>query len=193
MAYLFRSERLVYRAVDLPADEDFFTSLQQDSAAYRQVWDKLPIPQNKDTANDFLKWAAEASLVMVVICISNPDPSIKPVPIGWINLWADTPTSSYRHNRNASIGTNIAEAYRSQGFGSEAIRWVVEWGFQSAGLHRIGVGAFEFNDKAVQLYDRLGFVREGVKRECIWHDGRWWDIVEMSLLEHEWRKVHEKS
>jgi len=43
------------------------------------------------------------------------------------------------------------------------------------------------------LYERLGFKHEGRERESCWHEGRWWDGVEMSMLEGEWRQLQERK
>lgn len=55
------------------------------------------------------------------------------------------------------------------------------------------LGAFEFNDGAVRLYKKLGFVLEGREREAIWHEGRFWDGIEYSMLQREWKELVEKE
>jgi RimJ/RimL family protein N-acetyltransferase len=79
-------------------------------------------------------------------------------------------TSSTNHNRYATIGVSLAETYRGQGYGSESIRWILEWGFTAADLHRISLEAYVLNDRAIRLYERLGFMCEVICREPIWHD-----------------------
>lgn len=110
----------------------------------------------------------------------------KPTPIGVVHLGALQPRIA--HNRHSQIGINIMQAYQGKGYGSEAIEWIVDWGFRHANLHRIEIGAFEWNDGALRLYERLGFVVEGRKREVAWHDGQYMDVVEMGMLAREWRQ-----
>lgn len=62
-----------------------------------------------------------------------------------------------------------------------------ELGFRIAGPHRIEIGCFEWNEGAGRLYERLGFRLEGRKRDFIWFDGRFYDTVEVLMLEHGWR------
>jgi RimJ/RimL family protein N-acetyltransferase len=109
-----------------------------------------------------------------------------PVPIGYLTL--SRVSSDSRIHRRSNIGINIAAAHRSKGYGGEAIDWALDWGFRRAGLHRIGLGYVGWNAGAGRLYERLGFVNEGVRRDFFWGDGRWWDSVEMSILEGEWRE-----
>lgn len=59
-------------------------------------------------------------------------------------------------------------------------------------MHKVRIRAFGWNEGAVRLYARLGFVEEGREREALWHEGRWWDGVEMGMVEGEWRAMEEE-
>jgi RimJ/RimL family protein N-acetyltransferase len=74
-----------------------------------------------------------------------------------------------------------------KGFGTEATRLMVEHAFERLRLHRIGLSVFAFNERAIRSYRRAGFVIEGRAREAIRRNGRWWDEVEMSILDSDWR------
>jgi RimJ/RimL family protein N-acetyltransferase len=76
-----------------------------------------------------------------------------------------------------------------QGFGTEATRLMLEHAFERLRLHRIGLSVFAFNERAIRSYRRAGFVLEGRAREAIRRDGRWWDEVEMSILDSDWRAI----
>jgi RimJ/RimL family protein N-acetyltransferase len=76
-----------------------------------------------------------------------------------------------------------------QGFGTEATRLMLEHAFERLRLHRIGLSVFAFNERAIRSYRRAGFVIEGRAREAIRRDGRWWDEVEMSILDSDWRAL----
>ena len=70
---------------------------------------------------------------------------------------------------------------------------ILGWGFRHANLHRIELGAFGWNTGAIRLYERLGFVPESRKREHLWHDGKYHDLVELGMLESEWRERYGQS
>jgi RimJ/RimL family protein N-acetyltransferase len=76
-----------------------------------------------------------------------------------------------------------------KGFGTEATRLMLEHAFERLRLHRIGLSVFAFNERAIRSYRRAGFVIEGRAREAIRRDGRWWDEVEMSILDSDWRTI----
>ena len=73
------------------------------------------------------------------------------------------------------------------GFGTEATELMLGHAFGPLGLHRIALSVFEFNERAIRAYVTCGFVTEGRSRQAIWRDGRWWDEVQMSILESDWR------
>jgi hypothetical protein len=69
---------------------------------------------------------------------------------------------------------------------------MLDHAFESLGLHRIALAVFEFNERAIRSYRRVGFRVEGRAREAIWRDGRWWDEIQMSVLAEEWRAVRSR-
>jgi RimJ/RimL family protein N-acetyltransferase len=77
------------------------------------------------------------------------------------------------------------------GFGSEATALMLEHAFGVLGLHRVSLAVFEYNERAIRAYRRVGFTVEGRSREAIWRDGRFWDEIQMSILEDEWRAARE--
>lgn len=74
-----------------------------------------------------------------------------------------------------------------RGYGYEAARLLLDYGFQRLSLHRVELQVLEFNDRARHLYRKLGFIEEGVKRKAHRHDRGWHDIVTMGMLRHELR------
>jgi len=109
------------------------------------------------------------------------------VPVGSVTLTREATES--QHHRNTALGITIAAPYRGRGYGSEAISWAVDWAFDIAGLHRVTLTATGFNIGAQRLYERLGFVKEGVQRESVWFNRRWWDTVLYGMLESDWSKL----
>lgn len=79
-----------------------------------------------------------------------------------------------------------AKADMGRGFGSAAIRAVLDHGFGTLGLHKAWLMIFRTNERGRRTYARLGFVEEGVLREEYFHEGGWHDMLRMSLLAREW-------
>ena len=104
-----------------------------------------------------------------------------PVLVGNIGLWGVRPK-----DREATIGIALGREYIGRGYGTDAMRVIVDYGFREMGLHRIQLCVAPFNPAAIRAYEKAGFVEEGRHRESVWHDGRWYDEVLMSILDREW-------
>jgi RimJ/RimL family protein N-acetyltransferase len=76
-----------------------------------------------------------------------------------------------------------------RGYGTEATRLMLAHAFTSMGLHRVSLAVFAFNERAIRSYEKVGFVVEGRARDAIYRDGRYWDEIDMSMLESEWRAM----
>ncbi|KAF2810919.1 GNAT family acetyltransferase [Mytilinidion resinicola] len=181
----FQSKRLHYHAIE---DYDVFLhSIQSDARAYANSSASLHVPESMAATKRWKKHLLDECMLGVIICLAPSPGSSSTPPIGVISLEASP--LHVVHHRNSMISVDIVAAHQGKGYGSEAIRWALKWGFQTAGLHRIGIGAFGFNEGAVRLYARLGFKEEGRRRECLWYEGEWWDEVEFGMLEGEWREM----
>ncbi|MET8976298.1 GNAT family protein [Streptomyces sp. NPDC004539] len=88
--------------------------------------------------------------------------------------------------RSCTFRTMLGPRGRGRGLGTEATRLIVGYGFDRIGLHRIGLEAYAFNSRALRVYEKVGFVREGIRREIELKDGEWVDEVLMAVLEGEW-------
>ena len=73
-----------------------------------------------------------------------------------------------------------------RGYGSAAIRAILDHGFGALALHKVWLMVFAHNTRGRGIYGRIGFVEEGVLREEYFHQGGWHDMVRMSLLAREW-------
>lgn len=183
----FRSKRLEYRAAeDNEEDTAFFHSIQSDVHAYANSSSSLLKPQSAALSAKFKSYVVEKTLLGVVIClpVTASASSQSPTPIGCIYL--TRPQAGHEHHRNSNISIDILAPYQRQGYGSEAIEWGLNWGFRIAGLHRIGIEGYSWNEGAMRLYERLGFVLEGRQRESLWYQGGWHDYLSFSMLDGEW-------
>ena len=92
-------------------------------------------------------------------------------------------------NRNAVFGILIGEKdVWGHGYGPEATQLILKHGFEELGLHRIGLDVYSHNARAIRVYEKAGFVREGTLRESYFRNGVYHDTIVMSVLESEWRK-----
>ena len=88
--------------------------------------------------------------------------------------------------RSAEVGISLHPTARGHGYGTDALRLVVEFGFVRRNLHRIHLTTLASNAGALACYRRVGFVEEGRLRESAWVRGAYIDEVRMGLLRSEW-------
>ncbi len=91
-----------------------------------------------------------------------------------------------RIHRKAEVGIVIGEpTLWSRGYGTEAMRIALRYAFDVLGLNKISLDVLEYNDRAIRTYERLGFQREGLHREDVYKDGRFVNVLRMSILARE--------
>jgi RimJ/RimL family protein N-acetyltransferase len=89
-------------------------------------------------------------------------------------------------NQNAFIGIFIGEEeHRSKGYGAEAIRLILEYGFKTLNLHTIMLTVHADNYVAIACYKKLGFTEQGRLRECVFKNGEYIDKLYMGILARE--------
>ncbi len=206
----WRSERLVYRAIEDNEEDKTWICENIDKDPVNMVMGSLGAfkPGSMASAANFIQ-RTKGSMLRVFACLPPADEDYgngkegdektektkekgkgkgKPTPIGYVALFSGGGPDG-AHHRSAHLGINLARLFRGKGYSREVINWVLDWGFYRAGLHRVGLGVFSFNMHALELYRSLGFVEEGRQREAVLYERKWWDIIDMGMLEGEWEKL----
>jgi RimJ/RimL family protein N-acetyltransferase len=76
--------------------------------------------------------------------------------------------------------------FLGRGLGTEAIRMILNHAFEAVGVHRVELEVYAFNPRARHVYEKIGFVHEGTKRDALCWNGEWIDAHTMAVLAHEW-------
>ena len=91
-------------------------------------------------------------------------------------------------SRRATFGMLIGEPSEwHKGYGTEATRMVLDYGFGTLNLNRVQLEVLEHNVAGIRAYDKAGFRREGVLRQHHYVDGAYVDTVVMGILRSEWK------
>jgi len=91
--------------------------------------------------------------------------------------------------REMEVGFTLAPAYQGKGFGSEAVRGLLDVAFGTLGLHRVVAVTDALNAPAGALLERVGMRREAHFHENVFFKGAWGSEFLFALLDHEWRQV----
>lgn len=89
--------------------------------------------------------------------------------------------------RSAELQIRLGNAgERGKGLGTQAVRLLLDFGFRDLNLRRIYLHVFSSNTRAIHVYEKTGFVREGLLRQAVYLDGAYVDVVVMGLLKDEY-------
>ncbi len=90
-------------------------------------------------------------------------------------------------HRHAEIGIFIGDArFWNKGYGTQAMRLMLKYGFNTLNLNRIYLTVYETNPRGIRCYEKAGYVHEGRLRHAIFQDGQYIDLLVMSVLRSEW-------
>ena len=92
-------------------------------------------------------------------------------------------------NRRAEFSIAIKPSDRGNGYGYEATKMILNMGFHHLGLNRIWLRVLEYNTKAIGLYEKIGFTKEGICRDESLRNGRFSNQIQMSILRREWVNI----
>jgi RimJ/RimL family protein N-acetyltransferase len=174
---ILRSERIYLRPPersDLPAFVRWFS----DAETVRNLAMRAPFSLAMEE-----KWFEQVTekqgrdRYMFVICLVADGRPIGTTDLREINL----------EDGNAAFGIAFGEKdERGHGYGTEALRAICDFGFGQLRLERIELDVYEGNPAAHRTYEKAGFEVEGALRHGHFADGRFIDVVRMSLLRRDW-------
>jgi RimJ/RimL family protein N-acetyltransferase len=98
--------------------------------------------------------------------------------VGWCDV---TPKSRPIYVHVGVLGMGLLPQFRRQGLGAKLILRTLDTA-RAFGLTRVELGVREDNATAIALYERVGFVREGLQRNAVRIDGEYENVVAMAIL-----------
>jgi RimJ/RimL family protein N-acetyltransferase len=90
-------------------------------------------------------------------------------------------------HRQGEMGWGLGVEHRGQGYATEAARALMDYGFNSLGLHRIHADTSTDNLASWRVMERLGMRREALLRGSVYEEGKWSDRYVYGMLADEWR------
>lgn len=73
-----------------------------------------------------------------------------------------------------------------KGYGTEAIRLMLDLAFHSYDMNRVAIGVVGQNTNALAFYRKIGFRQEGIQEQGYYYNGEYSDFVMMRILRSEW-------
>ena len=173
---LLESSRLILRKFE-PSDLSFVFNHFGDSFVSEYLYDNEP-PKNKDEAKEILDWCTDfESSSHIRWCIILKE---KNIPIGTIGFHIYDQT-----NNAVEIGYDLSKKYTQQGYMTEAMEIVLNYGFEKYNLNRIHACVAVENFASNILLKKLGFHLEGIIRDKHFFRGNYYDHNLFSMLKKE--------
>ncbi len=117
---------------------------------------------------------------------------------GQISQWRMIGNCSYMNisgtDRSAEVGIFIGDkTCWNKGYGTEVMKLLLRFGFETMNLNRIFLRVDEDNLGGVRAYEKAGYVHEGRFRQAVYRNGRYHDVLFMSVLRTEWDKQEKEG
>ena len=96
-------------------------------------------------------------------------------------------------NRNGVLGVLIGNPkHQRKGYGTEALKLILDYGFSFLNLRNISLNVFEYNEPAYNLYKNIGFKEVGRLRKAVEIMGKTYNVIIMDMLKEEFQSVYIK-
>lgn len=97
-------------------------------------------------------------------------------------------------NQVATAGLALGEKDEwEHGYGTEALKLLIKYGFEELNLHRISSAAFAPNIGSIKMQKKVGFHQEGRVRDRFFTEGEFCDEILFGMLKREYIKLYKKS
>jgi len=143
-----------------------------------------PASVKKQYENIEKEMEEDKNLFYFTIRAREDDHLIGKAVVEWID-WA---------NGNGFLRLGIgAEENRRKGYGSQALSMLLRYSFGELNLFRVTAVTPAYNEGAIRLLQKFGFMEEIRRRKAMHRDGEFWDIVSFGLLNSEWQEQQKNN
>lgn len=170
-----KGERL-YLSPMCEEDYEIYTKWMND----KEVAEKLGTYHKVTTISSEKKWLENETGYSFAIVLNKTDELIGNICLMDIN----------HASQSASLGIFIGEKEnRNKGYGKEAIKLLLNYGFNTLNLNNIMLSVVSFNKYAIRTYKKIGFREIGFRRQCIYRQGKLYDELFMDILKKEFNET----
>lgn len=162
------------RALELK-DLTFLYTIENDESLWELSQTKTPF--SKDILQKYLETAQKnpqkiKQLRLVITSKTNE-------PIGFIDLF-----ELDSENKRAGVSIVILNSHRRNGFGKEALSLLIQYSFNTLGLHQVYSNVLEDNNASICLFESVGFEKIGLKNDWRLYEGRYKNEYLFQLINH---------
>ncbi len=161
---------------------------REDSLLWYRHMNDLEVQQFLSIGGCLLSKEAEQGYYDIVT--KDPNMRMFAICVEWEKNIGSISFGINQKNRNAELGIAIFDKnYRSQGYGTEAIRLMLKYAFEILGLHKVYLNLVAYNERAEKDYQKAGFKEIGRRKEHWYFYGKYHDVIEMEIMRSEWEAL----
>ncbi len=179
--YYWQNELVRLRAMVAEDWEEHYYNCY-DSKARRMLQYELELPptqaSNKSVIEMFSNFNPETKRLMFTI------ESLDGVNVGSFNL-----NGIDEKNGTFGIGMQIGMDHRGKGYGTAAMKILLDYAFNERRLNKFNVSVIEGNIGSATMMDKLGCQEEGIRREVIYTEGKYQDEILFGLTKNEFNRL----
>lgn len=88
------------------------------------------------------------------------------------------------------LGMRIAKKeIRTKGLATDAWMTLMRYAFEELRLNRVNGSAIEYNKASLRVCEKVGFKIEGVQREAVFKNGKYWNVITMACLKSDYEEL----
>lgn len=176
--------RLTLRPVRMSDAEDLYEYSRDPEVARHVLWDAhQSIHQTRNYIRFLIRQYRNAAPSTFAIALRDSGKVIGTIGFMWVQT----------ENRSAEVGYSLSRAYWNQGYMSEALKAVVEFGFAKLGLNRIEAQHECSNPASGHVMANAGMKHEGTLRQRLYNKGRFVDVDLYAILRSDFSSNPERS
>jgi RimJ/RimL family protein N-acetyltransferase len=180
--HLFHGQLVRLAAANSETDAEVMARWSRNSEYHRlldsDAFAPRAVKQTKESIIEWMEHERHDSFGFMIHTLAD-DRVIGFIGMGGIN-WNDG---------DAFIGIGIGEPdCWGKGYGTDAMRILLRFAFSELNLHRVSLGVYTYNPRAIRSYEKVGFKIEGRARQVVNRDGLRSDEVFMGVLREEWER-----
>jgi len=152
-----------------------------DSSLGRLAGYKVDLPPTVSGAKEYCKGVENSTEnnSSIVFAID----TLEGIHVGRIGLGID----NERHG-TFGVGIRIAAEYQGRGYGTSAMKILIKYGFMERRLNKCSSTVLEGNEASIKMHKKLGYEQEGVLKQNIYMNGRYYDEICFGLTKDMYLK-----
>lgn len=175
--YFWRNEKIELRPFKQEDWKEWYEDFE-DSEAIRMLQWGVELPRTEEMAiKQYEEWKDFGNKSeRFMFAIINEEKEV----VGGINLCGID-----QKNGTFSFGIRVNRNHRNKGYGREAFRMILRYGFNEMRLQKCNSGCVHVNEGSIKLHKSVGFIEEGRQKRMLYTDGKYFDNVIFGLTKED--------